>query len=266
MRLEDGISLSDIAGYISRHRRFAAWRDAGCAPARHHLCAGQSYRDFLEALIRDYARATGVEMVHAFVDHSPQNSFNLRKLRQIFSNLQFAHIIRDGRGVAASLMPQDWGPNDILETAEYWELNVAAGFAAADFMQDAARNLRFEALIGEDAETLNVIAKLAGAASFDTAYDNTSYCVPSYAGATHALVDKKPSPERSMAWRARLSERQVELFENAAGALLEALGYTLVFPRGSARKPGRAERASIMVKRWFAYRRNRRRMRARITA
>lgn len=266
MHGEDNKPLADLADYISTHLRFDAWRQAGCAPPQERLKPQQDYRDFMDALIRDYARATGVENPAVFVDHSPDNRCNIRILKRFFPDLKFAHMIRDGRAVAASLMPQDWGPNDILEAAQVWMTNVAAGFAAKDYLGDAAHNLRFEALVEEDRATLNTVALLAGAASFDAARETTSFCVPSYAGSTHKLVKMKPLRDRVSAWRRGLSARKIELFEYYAGELLDALGYERVFSRGAARKANRMERAAIMVKRWVCYRRNYWRMRARFGA
>ncbi len=160
-------------------------------------------------------------------------------------------------------MPQDWGPNDVLEAAQVWELNVAAGFAACDYLGAAAINLRFEGLVIEAEATLSAIAAMAGASSFTAAASQSSYCRPSYAALTHALVNAKPAPARANAWRKTLSLREIELFEHAAGPLLESLGYGLVYPRDAARKASRMERGAIMIKRWLSYRRNHQRFHTR---
>lgn len=259
-------SLAEVAGYISNHLRFAAWRCAGCAPPQRHLKDELSYRGFIDALIRDYARATGVADVRTFVDHSPNNRSNVRILKRHFPEMKFVHMVRDGRGVAASLMAQDWGPNDILEAAQVWQENVAAGFAACDYLGDAGQSLRFESLVKEDDETLQTVASLAGASSFSAAKETTSFITPVYAEPTHGLVKEKPSRARSEAWRQNLSAREIELFEYYAGALLDALGYERVFPRGAARKANPVEKVRMMIRRRVSYRRNKRRMQERFRA
>jgi hypothetical protein len=67
--------------------------------------------------------------------------------------------------------------------------------------------------------------------------------------AAHAMTTKPPDPERLQVWRQEMSEEENAEFEEAAGYLLEQLGYETVTPRSSwvppaewARSKERAER------------------------
>src|SRR5688572_29734762 len=76
-------------------------------------------------LITEYLKLYWPEKsVRWVVDHDPSNAKYAASLSTHFENAAFIHLIRDGRAVAASIMPLDWGPNDIFSSAIFWLSNL----------------------------------------------------------------------------------------------------------------------------------------------
>jgi hypothetical protein len=82
-------------------------------------------------MIRRYAVVNGKEAIHSWVEHSPSNSPYFDSLASLFPKARFLHLVRDGRAIAASVMPLDWGSNTIEEAAHGWVEDLAYGFLAS---------------------------------------------------------------------------------------------------------------------------------------
>ena len=59
-------------------------------------------------------------------------------------NVGFRPLIRNGRAVAASVLPFDWRPNTILKTARFWKDSVNYGLDAETFIPQRVYRVRYE--------------------------------------------------------------------------------------------------------------------------
>src|SRR3954467_11184607 len=92
------------------------------APTR--LPEPATFESLLTHLVCDHAHAAGKPRPRRWTDHTPGNVRFFGTLHRHFSQARFVHLVRDGRAVAASVIPLDWGPNDAVEAATYWSTQL----------------------------------------------------------------------------------------------------------------------------------------------
>lgn len=223
--------------------QFAAWQ----APAVE-LPARVAYGDLIRSLAAGYATAIGRSGAEVFVDHTPGNIRYAATFARLFPDAIFLNLVRDGRGVAASVLPLGWGPNTVEKAATWWSLHVALGLAATTYLPGPQRVLtvRYEDLLGDPDATVRTICRFVGLRDRDAATASRGYRLPAYTRHQHALVNSQVDRTRAAAWRDVLSDRQIERFEHTSFELLEMLGYEPVHGH-TARPAARGERARDVV-------------------
>jgi len=198
-----------------------------------------SEREFLETLVRRFAQRD----VSYWVDHTPRNIADFDHLKQVFPEARFVNLIRDGRAVAASMMPLEWGPNTPAACAHRWVRDVGTGLAAVHRHPDDVTTIYYEDLVLDPVKTMNrVFAFLDLEKRVDKVEDLISKAefLPAYAAAgQHRDVGRPPNASSIDKWRERLTAKQIGEFEYVAGPLLRMLGYDLV---GGTRRPTAASR------------------------
>ena len=183
---------------------------------------GSTYAEVLSWLVRAYGRHLGKSSATLWVDHTPTNFKRGLTLLRMFPDARFLHLVRDGRGVAASLLPLDWGPNDIFRAAEYWMARCAVGLAAElQLGPDRVLRVRYEDLLANPEPTLRGIASFAGLDYEPAMAQGTGHWPNRYNERQHRLVGQPPDQSRAESWHHSLTSRQIEIFESAAGEFLE---------------------------------------------
>jgi hypothetical protein len=193
-----------------------------------------SYPDFVSRLFDLYALARGKSLAG---DKSPGYVRKIEKLHRLWPTAKFVHLIRDGRDVCLSML--DWGKGDrvagqdgtwardpVVSTALYWRRSVLLGQeAGATLGAERYREVRYETLVTQPREQAGALCDFLQI-PFDEAM------LRFHEGRT------KPSGRSSKArwlppvpglrdWRSQMAPGSLELFEAAAGELLESLGYAL---------------------------------------
>jgi hypothetical protein len=222
----DTTDASRVLRAISRDWRFRDW-EVDIPPASvFEGELGGSYVGLIEWIVIRYGERVGKPAPRVWVDHTPSNVRHAATLLEVFPDARMIHIVRDGRAVAASLLPLDWGPNRIDRAARHWVEMVGHGLAA-EARWGAARvvRVRYEDLVLEPHAAL---ARLC--AFLDLEYQARmlradGFRVPAYTRAQHRRVGTPPDPERVDGWRTALRPRQIEIFESVVGDFLRSLGY-----------------------------------------
>jgi hypothetical protein len=161
-----------------------------------------------------------------WIDHTPRNMRFALSLSRLAPEAKFIHLVRDGRAVAASILPLDWGPNDIVEAAWYWARQIAPGLAAAARLgPERLLSVRYEDVVLEPAQRLKEICGWVEIPYDEAMVYSRDYSVLPYTAAQHSLVAQPPDPSRTTSWQDKLSARQIESFEYLTGDLLSCLGY-----------------------------------------
>lgn len=109
----------------------------------------QAAAAFSHALLDPIASAAGAT---GWIEMNPPNAFRARQLDRMFPGMQLIHSIRDGRDVACSITPRDWGPTDLDEALDWWAGRLERGFAAGDGLGGRVHVVQLEDLLLRDRE------------------------------------------------------------------------------------------------------------------
>jgi hypothetical protein len=256
----------EIIAFIAGHWRFRIW-DAPMPETWPDLTRAMSGPAMCSAIlgriISDYARRMGKPHARVWIDHTPEHLRAVPTLATSGFDLCGVHVLRDGRGVAASMKAVDWGPRDAAALAEWWLARIAEGFAAERLLGQRAATVRFEDVLAESEAALRRLCGALGLDYSDAMPTSRALQVVDYTRAQHRFVGRSPDPARAEAWKTTLSAREQEVFESIAGPALALLGY----PRGFVvpQPQGRFERAGTWLihnpvrRRWVKHVRLRRR-------
>lgn len=238
--------------FIRQHPRFRIWGydwSPSLVEARSdHLHIGR----LLEGLVLGYGGSAHDDPV-CWIDHTPQNLRYAAYLEVAFPTASFIHLIRDGRAVARSVLPLDWGPNTIHRAAQWWQRHVGFGLAAkaGGGVSAVVVGIRYEDLVTSPNETVERIVDEIGVhhrlSSRSEDASAGGFDVPGYSRQQHQLVGLEPDATRIHAWKEELSLSDVEVFEYYAGEMLELLGYERL-AGSTARRPGIVSRLLSYMK------------------
>jgi hypothetical protein len=211
-----------------------------------------SCRALLEWIVTQYAMKLNKSDVRYWIDHTPPNFRFMPLLLETFPDLKAIHLVRDGRAVAASVIPMDWGPNSTPRAAIWWVESICFGMAAETTLpaQRIAR-VRYEDIVREPVATIGRLCRFIGIEPEPQMTAEAGYRTPSHLRGTHALVGKRPNADRINVWEKVLTPRQIELFEAYSGQMLAMLKYDMKF--GSrARRMDRSERISAFIREFWS--------------
>lgn len=187
-----------------------------------------AYRRLIEKLVRERAARDDKPGIRYWVEHSPTQSRYVESLLRTFPNAFFLHLVRDGRAVAASMLPLDWGANSVKEAAHMWLEELAYGFTAEEMLgKDRCLRVRYEELLLSPEAVLQNICAFVGLSYDPAMISGGGLRVPKYNHKQHSLVGQTPDTKRISAWREQLSAREIKIFEDVAGPMLLRLGYEL---------------------------------------
>lgn len=205
------------------------------------------YREAIESVVRRYAGETGAASPDVWIDHTPGNLRQGGELLARFPDAHLVHLVRDGRAVAASMVPLSWGPHTVVGAARSWSEWLSFGLAREAVRDDRVHRVHYEELVRRPTDVLGELCGRLGLDPEEGLGTRTEFRLPSYSRRQHSLVPRPPDPTRADAWRDDLADRQVEIFESLAGDLLSALGYSLVHG-GRARRPTAGERRRLRLR------------------
>ena len=230
-----GDNLSDIDGLVAlemikNHWRFKLWELDLTDLIREAMGQHWSYPQLLSELVLSYAAKAGRPSARFWVDHTPANVRYAATLFDLFPQAKFVHLVRDGRAVAASMMPLDWGPNTIIAAAHWWVEMVAYGLAVESRWGPAgAVRVYYEDLVSRPEQTLQTLCARLEVEYQPEMLAANGFRVPRYTQNQHQYIGRKPNPERINAWQKDLTARQIEIFENITHDMLRYLGYDLKY-------------------------------------
>jgi hypothetical protein len=163
-----------------------------------------------------------------FVCKRTANTQRIRLLDRMYPDALFLHLIRDGRAVAHSLTrvpwwdevdiwwlgqrPPEWraaGRADLELTALHWRHDTEETLAAGPLLGRRYREVRYEDLVRDPHGILRSICDYAG------------YTFP----ASYAALVPRTLPDMNIKWRQALGTEQERVVFEAAGDLLQSLGY-----------------------------------------
>jgi hypothetical protein len=219
----------EVLDFIKRHWRFKIW-DLDLKPKTFLPAAGQnpSVGCLLNWVIDRYADQQAKSQAQIWVDHTPENISYTYSLLEVFPEAKFIHIIRDGRAIAASILPLDWGPNSIMKVSRWWMRMTSFGLAAEKALgPERVLRVKYEDLVLESEATMHTISQFLGIEYQPAMLQATGFNPPNYTTQQHLLVGSTPDSKVINRWQQKLTDRQIEIFEHQTRDFMLSLGYPL---------------------------------------
>jgi hypothetical protein len=183
----------------------------------------RSYPALVAHILATVARTHGKT---GWGNKKPSYSLSIGGVDGLFPTARFVHIIRDGRDVALSMRTAQ---NNLLERTWYyaardWHRHVTDGRDMGHRLGPGRyMEVRYEDLLGDPAEALARILRLAGGSDAEI----------------ERLVTRRPEIGARVKtgnfnkWKTRIPDRGVRIIERVAGPLLSGCGYELAHPEVS---------------------------------
>jgi len=187
-----------------------------------------SFNFFYESLVDYYS---GNQENLYWIDHSPNNLQHIRFLEKNLRDVYFVHIVRDGRAVANSQIPLEWGANTCIAHSKDWLKKVSTCLAAQAYYPNKTIMVKYEDIILKPLETLNDIFKFVEAdfqlLDLKQLKRQTQF-LPKYSKNQHQLVKQELNSNQIETWKTSLSYKEISEYQFYAGYLLEMLDYPLL--------------------------------------
>ncbi len=158
-----------------------------------------------------YAAAAEAAGKPRWGDETPAYLKRERRLQRALSEARFIHVIRDGRDTLAA-KPGEIDVGAALATGQRWSRKIRSGRDQEHLMEHYAE-IRYEDLVAEPEKTLRRVCEI-----IDLPFDEAMLEPPE----RDAIVAEL-GPVGG--WRERLAPDQLAAFEDAAGEMLDLLGY-----------------------------------------
>lgn len=221
--------LEDFLARAKKMRSLGRWK-LDSADLTLNGKSDARYSELLQTLVSGYGKTVGKPEFDFWVDHTPTNARHLDLLFSEFPEAKAIHLVRDGRGVASSVLSLDWGPNTIVAAAHWWAHHISFGLAAeSHYGSDRVLRVHYENLVAEPGRELDRICRWLGVDYVDEMQRGGGFRHLSGEFRYHGLIHEAPNTSRATAWKQRLTERQVRAFESRTRDLLTYLDYELRF-------------------------------------
>lgn len=235
------VSLYEICTHIKRSWRFKIWNTDFELNSILTQQNGTQLPAVVYELVRSYGRRHQRQFFDVWIDQTPSHIRHTHFLLNLFPNSKLVHLVRDGRAVANSIMPLDFGPNTSSAAASWWIRCVAHGLAAESFWGPArALRIHYEELLIDPEHTLKKICDFAAIEYQVRMLSGGGFAIPEYTLTQHSLVGEPFDSSRAGAWNNNLKPRDIEIFESIAGDFLSNLGYDCRY-KNFAKPLGRLE-------------------------
>lgn len=252
---EKGYKLKEIINKVNKNWRFQIWDIPEIDFYEFEKYANNSIesnviKNLLNFIIISYNKNLDNENNNfdLWIDHTPSNIKFFKRLNDIYNNIKLIHIIRDGRAVSASVMPLDWGPNTIINSAHWWVENISFGLGVKLFLEkDKYLSIKYEDLVRNPEKVLRRICEFLNIEFCHEMIKGDGFKKPNYTSQQHKLIGNKPDVSRINNWKQELTQREIEIFENITADLLSYFNYELQFGK-KAKSSTRIERLKMKLK------------------
>jgi hypothetical protein len=168
------------------------------------------YRELVEDFLRQKQAASGGKPHVGATIHR-----NFDRLRFLWPDARYIHLVRDPRDVARSVVQKGWAGN-VYQAAEFWIFAENCWDSLAPRLSsDQAIEIHYEDLVLHTHRVLCEICRFVGV-EYTDAMLGYGADAPQY---------PPPDPTLVAQWKTKLPARDVALVEGRTGGMLESRGY-----------------------------------------
>jgi hypothetical protein len=237
-----------LADVVIEHKRWGDFHlDADELRARFRAIQPLNMSDAVRAFYGMYAERHGKPR---WGDKTPGYLRYMRRIEWVLPEARFIHLVRDGRDVALSVLPMNWGPTNLTEAAELWVERISVAREQAELVEHYME-LKYEDLVTDPEASLRRVCEFLELPWDPAMLDYHEHAeerlkekardLPRKGGelppqpaearmASHAMAKEPPNPTRIGRWRTEMSAEDRARYESVAGELLVTLGYEVGEP------------------------------------
>ena len=181
--------------------------------------------EIISSLMEKNAIGDGKER---WLEKTPYYVLNIKTILEMFPDAQFINIIRDGRDCALSMIDRkkDLKIFNLYHAANIWKQYVETGQNAKKYLGDGQYfEIRYEDLINDPDKTLRRICLFLNEDFEQSMVDFEKSKDPN---SKTPMLGKSIQKANSEKWRARMSNRNIQLFESIAGDTLKHNDYPVL--------------------------------------
>jgi len=218
---------------ISRHRR---WRNWEIPDAVLQNCLDSLQKPdlatLIEAVFRLDERLAGKPR---WGDKTPAYVLEIERLREVFPDARFIHIIRDARDVCVSLRKVKWHGPTVVHMAKYWRRHVEAGIRAGQRLgDDVYLQISYESIVADVEGSLEAICRFLEI-PFDRGllswHERAAEMTADKPMQFQSKIHRAPRPEDLERWKRELPTIAVAAVECMAGDIMQEVGQRRRFGR-----------------------------------
>ncbi|MFW6088552.1 MAG: sulfotransferase family protein [Gemmatimonadota bacterium] len=246
--------LQRLVEALLAEERIRLW-EVNLSAARIIASVGErGFPGVIDAFNTAYAAAKGKRR---WGSKDPGDMRRIHLIDEWFPASRFVHIMRDGRDACASLVAQDFGPDDLLTCADAWREEVWWVRRIGRLLGPARyHEVRYEDLVTDPEAVLRPLCAFLSL-EFDPAmlayHARVGDAVPDEKRHIWPLIDRPPQADNVERWRTGMSHGMRVCFEKRARDVLAECGYEVLDGR-----PGGAyatEVAAMLRRTYGAFRR-----------
>jgi hypothetical protein len=202
--------VSDVGELPSLHL-YLEWI-ATVRGANYAIDRSLGYRELVNDFLRQKQASSGGKPYVGATIHR-----NFDRLRFLWPDARYIHLVRDPRDVARSVVQKGWAGN-IYQASEFWlEAESCWDSLLTHLSGDQAIEIRYEDLVTRTRVVLSEICRFVG-----VEYSEQMLEYP-----VDAPQYPPPDPTLAAQWKTKLSPRDVAMVERRTASVMESRGYAL---------------------------------------
>jgi hypothetical protein len=204
--------LMSDAGDMPALQEYRDWLlgDRGFRDSGLIIDESPGFAELCHSFVRQYRQREREEFVGTTVHH------HFERLRFLWPEARYIHLLRDGRDVARSFIPMGWAGN-VYQAADHW-LQTERAWDQLEPLLDERQwiEVRYEELLQDPKRVLRQICAFIG-----VEYDDAMLSYPQ--STTYA----PPDPRHAFQWKHKLTAKELGMVESKIGDMLVRRGYGL---------------------------------------
>lgn len=182
----------------------------------------------LDNILNYYKRKFNINK-YCWIDHTPNNILHISLLAKIYPKSKFIFLIRDGRAVMNSFFNVPWGCNTAYEAANEWSKYNSVGLAAKLKYKNRVKIVFYENIVADSVNELKNICNYLNIKYNNNMIKGEGTFLPKYTIKQHNEVGKQANEYNINKWKDKLRDKDIYIFEDQCGELLNLLGYKLTY-------------------------------------
>lgn len=169
------------------------------------------YPHLVNSFLRQKQKKSGGKLILGATVHR-----NYGRLKHLWPNAKYIHIVRDGRDVARSMVGMGWAGHPWVSCAEWLEREKDIEILQSKIAPQNWIELNYETLLENTEGELDRICQFMGTRFDPSMFDyiqNSTY--------------EQPDPKLAYQWQRKMPKRDLRLVEGRIGDMLATRGYKL---------------------------------------